>query len=105
MERLGHWIGGKLVAGESGRSGPVFNPATGEQTHEVDFASVAEVDQAIENAREAFVSRRRSSLSKRADVMFRVRETFHEHRADIARIITEQPGKVLCDATNEIGRT
>src|SRR5687768_11245730 len=104
MERLGHWIGGKLVAGESGRSGPVFNPATGEQTHEVDFASVEEVDQAIENAREAFVSWRRSSLSKRADVMFRVRETFHERRADIGRIITEQHGKVLSDAMGEVAR-
>jgi malonate-semialdehyde dehydrogenase (acetylating)/methylmalonate-semialdehyde dehydrogenase len=48
VERLSHWIGGKPVTGESGRSGPVFNPATGEQSHEVDFASVEEVDAAIE---------------------------------------------------------
>ena len=38
MERIGHWVGGKQMSGESGRTGPVFNPATGEQTHEVDFA-------------------------------------------------------------------
>ena len=88
MERLSHWIGGKLVPGESGRTGPVFNPATGDQTHEVDFASIDEVDQAVDTAREAFASWRRTSLSKRADLMFRIREAIHEHRADIARLIT-----------------
>jgi malonate-semialdehyde dehydrogenase (acetylating) / methylmalonate-semialdehyde dehydrogenase len=50
VDRIGHWIGGKLVTGESGRSGPVYNPATGEQTHEVDFASVEEGDGAVEVA-------------------------------------------------------
>ena len=29
MKRISHWIGGRSVAGESGRSGPVYNPATG----------------------------------------------------------------------------
>ena len=38
-KRISHWIGGRIVAGESGRSGPVYNPATGEQTGAVDFAS------------------------------------------------------------------
>ena len=104
MERLSHWIGGKLVPGESGRTGPVFNPATGDQTHEVDFASIDEVDQAVDTAREAFASWRRTSLSKRADLMFRIREAIHEHRADIARLITEQHGKVLSDAMGEVAR-
>src|SRR5215216_1110653 len=40
--RISHWIGGRIVPGESGRSGPVYNPATGEQTGAVDFASVDE---------------------------------------------------------------
>ena len=54
MERISHWVGGKVVPGESGRTGPVFNPATGEQTHEVDFASTEEVGQAVAAAAEAF---------------------------------------------------
>jgi len=47
MERIGFWIGGKIVPGESGRTGPVYNPATGEQTHEVDFATPQEVSKAV----------------------------------------------------------
>ncbi|MGZ8646929.1 MAG: aldehyde dehydrogenase family protein, partial [Actinomycetota bacterium] len=104
MERLSHWIGGKPVTGESGRRGPVFNPATGEQSHEVDFASIDEVDTAIEVAREAFVGWRTTSLSRRADILFRIRETIHEHRKDIGRLITEQHGKVLSDAMGEVAR-
>jgi malonate-semialdehyde dehydrogenase (acetylating)/methylmalonate-semialdehyde dehydrogenase len=73
MERISHWIGGKVVPGESGRSGPVFNPATGVQTHEVDFASAEELDATVQTAKEAFQSWRSTSLSKRADVFFRLR--------------------------------
>jgi malonate-semialdehyde dehydrogenase (acetylating) / methylmalonate-semialdehyde dehydrogenase len=104
VERLSHWIGGKSVTGESGRSGPVFDPATGVQTHEVDFASVEELDTAVETAREAFLAWRRTSLSRRADILFRIRETIHERRKDIARLITEQHGKVLSDAMGEVAR-
>ena len=104
MDRIGHWIGGKPVVGESGRSGPVFNPATGRRTHEVDFADVEEVDAAIAAAKEAFAPWRRTSLSKRADILFAIREAIHEHRAEIARRITEQHGKVLSDAMGEVAR-
>ena len=104
MDRISHWIGGKLISGESGRHGAVYNPATGEQTHEVDFASVEEVDLAVETAREAFAGWRSTSLSKRAEVMFRIRDLIDEHRRDIGRLITEQHGKVLSDAMGEVAR-
>ena len=47
LKRINHWIGGRSVAGQSGRSGPVYNPATGEQTGAVDFASIEEIDAAV----------------------------------------------------------
>jgi malonate-semialdehyde dehydrogenase (acetylating)/methylmalonate-semialdehyde dehydrogenase len=104
VDRISHWVGGKLVVGESGRSGPVFNPATGEQTHEVDFGSTQEVAAAVAIAKEAFASWRRVSLSKRADIFFRIREAISEHRSDIGRLITMQHGKVLSDAVGEVAR-
>ena len=39
LRQIDHWIDGKRFAGTSGRTGPVYNPATGEQTKEVAFAS------------------------------------------------------------------
>ncbi|MGH2751801.1 MAG: CoA-acylating methylmalonate-semialdehyde dehydrogenase [Actinomycetota bacterium] len=104
MERISHYIGGKVVTGESGRRGPVFNPAAGVQTHEVDLASTEEVDLAVEAATEAWSAWRTTSLSKRADTMFRIRNLLDEHRADIASAITAQHGKVLSDAMGEVAR-
>jgi malonate-semialdehyde dehydrogenase (acetylating)/methylmalonate-semialdehyde dehydrogenase len=104
MERIGHHIGGKLVPGESGRSGPVFDPATGTQTHDVDFASAEEIDRAVDAAREAFPSWRSTSLSRRSDIMFRIRELLDDRKTDLAKIITSQHGKVLSDAVGEVQR-
>jgi malonate-semialdehyde dehydrogenase (acetylating) / methylmalonate-semialdehyde dehydrogenase len=104
VARISHWIGGKPFAGRSGRSGPVYNPATGAQTGAVDFASVEEVDAAVAAANEAFPAWRALSLSKRAELMFAVRELVHDRREDIARILTREHGKVLSDALGEVAR-
>jgi malonate-semialdehyde dehydrogenase (acetylating)/methylmalonate-semialdehyde dehydrogenase len=102
--RISHWIGGRVVAGSSGRAGPVFNPATGEQTGAVDFASVEEVDAAVATAREAFPAWRALSLARRTEIFFRIRELVHSHREEIARILTSEHGKVLSDAVGEVTR-
>jgi malonate-semialdehyde dehydrogenase (acetylating)/methylmalonate-semialdehyde dehydrogenase len=104
ITRINHWIDGAAVAGESGRSGPVFNPAKGVQTGEVDFASVEEIDRAVQAAKRAFESWRTMSLSKRTDIYFRIRKLVDEHREDIAKLLTAEHGKVLSDALGEVAR-
>src|SRR5215218_5648780 len=104
ITRISHWIGGGVVPGESGRSGPVYNPAIGEQTGAVDFASVEEVDRAVRTAREAFPAWRAWSLSKRTDLLFRIRQLVHEHKEELAAILTAEHGKVLSDAAGEVQR-
>jgi malonate-semialdehyde dehydrogenase (acetylating)/methylmalonate-semialdehyde dehydrogenase len=104
LTRIPHWIGGKRVDGTSGRTGPVYNPATGAQSGVVDLASVEEIDAAVRNASEAWASWRSVSLAKRAELFFRVRELFHAHREDLARHLTAEHGKVLSDALGEVAR-
>jgi malonate-semialdehyde dehydrogenase (acetylating) / methylmalonate-semialdehyde dehydrogenase len=104
LGRVSHWIGGQTVAGESGRSGPVYNPAKGVQTKEVDFASRAEVDRAVQTAKDAFTNWRKVSLSKRQDLFFAIREAVHERKDEIAAILTEEHGKVFSDAKGEVQR-
>jgi malonate-semialdehyde dehydrogenase (acetylating)/methylmalonate-semialdehyde dehydrogenase len=99
-----HWIGGRLVEGTSGRRGPVYDPATGQLAREVDFASTEEVDAAVGAAREAFPGWRATSLSKRTDIMFRIRNLVDEHRRDIAALLTAEHGKVPSDALGEVAR-
>ena len=71
VKPINHWIGGKRIAGNSGRSGPVYNPATGAQSGAVDLASVDEVASAVAAAKAAFPAWRATSLSRRAEIFFR----------------------------------
>src|SRR5437868_5269056 len=104
VKRISHWIGGRLVAGESGRSGPVYNPATGRQTGDVDFATAEEVDKAVQAAKTAFATWRQMSLAKRAELFFAIRELVHERREEAAKLLTQEHGKVLSDALGEVTR-
>jgi malonate-semialdehyde dehydrogenase (acetylating)/methylmalonate-semialdehyde dehydrogenase len=104
LGRVSHWIGGRLLPGESGRSGPIYNPAKGIQTKEVDFASVEEVDRAVQTAKEAFTTWREVSLSKRQDLLFKIRDLVHQRKGEIAAFLTEEHGKVTSDALGEVQR-
>ncbi|WP_250030307.1 CoA-acylating methylmalonate-semialdehyde dehydrogenase [Paractinoplanes maris] len=104
MNRIAHWIGGAERPGSSGRVGPVFNPATGEQTAEVDLASADEVAQAVAVAQEAARAWRSASLAKRSTVLFKFRELLAAQSGDLAAVITSEHGKVLSDAAGEVAR-
>jgi malonate-semialdehyde dehydrogenase (acetylating) / methylmalonate-semialdehyde dehydrogenase len=102
--RISHWIDGQPTPGTSGRTAPVFNPATGRQTAAVDLASAAEVDAAVKKSVSAAREWRSSSLSKRSAILFAFRELLHANTAELAAIITAEHGKVLSDAEGEIAR-
>jgi len=104
ITRIPHWIGGKRVDGTSGRSGAVFNPATGSQTGAVDFASREEVAAAVASATEAATEWRSFTVGRRAELFFRIRALFDAHREDLARLLTAEHGKVLSDAMGEVAR-
>jgi len=98
-----HFVGGQEV-GSADRTGPVYNPATGEIAREVAFASAEEVDQAIAAAKAALPAWRATGLVKRADVFFRLRHLLVERQDELAEILTNEHGKVLSDAKGEISR-
>jgi malonate-semialdehyde dehydrogenase (acetylating)/methylmalonate-semialdehyde dehydrogenase len=104
MQRVSHWVNNKVVPGTSGRTGKIFNPATGEQQAEVDLASVEEVDRVIAIAKEAFPAWRATNMSKKAEIMFRLRELLDANRKELASVLTLEHGKVPSDALGEIAR-
>ncbi|MEO8252502.1 MAG: aldehyde dehydrogenase family protein, partial [Chloroflexota bacterium] len=89
-ERVNHWINGHRVRGSSGHSGPVYNPATGELAREVDFASIEEVDAAVAAAKAAFPGWRATSLSRRTEILFRIRNLVETHKREIAAFLTAE---------------
>ncbi len=104
MKRIEHFVGGRELAGTSGRAAPVFDPALGTQQAEVSLASPDELDAAVAVAVEASKAWRRSSLSKRAKIMFRFRDLVDQHADELARLAVSEHGKVLDDARGEVAR-
>jgi malonate-semialdehyde dehydrogenase (acetylating) / methylmalonate-semialdehyde dehydrogenase len=102
--QVDHWIGGQRVPATSGRTGPVYDPATGRQARTVGFASVEDVDRAVAAAHDAFPAWRATSISKRTDILFRIRNLVDVHRRDLAALLTAEHGKVPSDALGEIAR-
>jgi malonate-semialdehyde dehydrogenase (acetylating) / methylmalonate-semialdehyde dehydrogenase len=104
LKRVSHWLNGQAVPSTSGRSGPIWNPATGEQQGTVDFASVAEVDAAVAVAKKALPMWRATSLSKRSEILFKMRELVFANREELSRIVSSEHGKVFSDAMGEVAR-
>ncbi len=104
LKTVSHWIGGKLVSSGSGRSGTVWNPASGQAQARVDFADAALVNQAVSLATQAFPAWRATPLSRRAEIMFKLRELVDANRKALAELISLEHGKTLADALGEVAR-
>jgi malonate-semialdehyde dehydrogenase (acetylating)/methylmalonate-semialdehyde dehydrogenase len=104
VKHVAHWIGGKSSPGTSGTTGDVYDPATGQVTGTVDFASADEVDAAVSAAAEAAAGWRNASLARRSQVMFSFRELVRTHTDQVAALISSEHGKVASDAAGEVAR-
>ena len=103
--RITHLINGSAWEGTAQRTSPVFNPATGEHSGDLDLASAALVGEAVATAKAAWEeSWRDSSLTKRTQVLFKFRELLNERKDEIGALITAEHGKVLSDAVGEVTR-
>src|SRR5512143_1380805 len=92
---LPFWISGAEIAGTSGRFGDVFDPALGQVIRRVSFAGPSDVDKAVAAARAARPGWRETPPLRRARILAKYRELLEAHRAELARLITEEHGKTL----------
>ena len=99
-----HFINGHAVAGSSGRTAEVYNPATGKVQAQVALASAAEAAQAVSAAQAAFPAWAETPPLQRARVLFRFKELLERHAGEIAAAISAEHGKVLADAHGELTR-
>jgi len=104
MKEIGHWINGKLVAGGSGRSADVFNPATGEVQAQVALASKDELDSAVSDAAQAQVKWGATNPQKRARVMMEFVRLIHRDMDKLAEALSSEHGKTIPDAKGDIQR-
>ena len=104
MKLIENYIDGKASSSNSGRVGPVYNPATGTQTGEVVLSTADETRAAIASAQTAFESWKKVTPLNRARVMFKFKELVEKHRDELAELIVNEHGKVFSDAQGEVTR-
>ena len=104
MNTIGHWIGGKHVAGTSGRFGDVFNPATGEVQARVALASTAELDAATASAAVAQIKWGATNPQRRGRVMMAFVGLLNRDMDKLAEALSREHGKTIADAKGDIQR-
>ena len=104
MKKLAHWIGGAPYSGEPNLFIDIENPGTGELIAQIPEASEADINHAVEVASKAQKEWASTALSKRTQIMFRMRELVNENMDRLATAIVEEHGKNYSDAVGEIER-
>ncbi|AOV96883.1 methylmalonate-semialdehyde dehydrogenase (acylating) [Edwardsiella hoshinae] len=104
METVANFIHGECITGAGQRIQTIVNPASGEPIRQVVMSTAQETEQAIAAAARAFPAWAQQSPLKRARVMFRFCALLEQHRQALARLISEEHGKVYSDALGELTR-
>ncbi|MFL1675150.1 CoA-acylating methylmalonate-semialdehyde dehydrogenase [Paenibacillus thiaminolyticus] len=99
-----NYVGGEWKASTSGKTEPVYNPATGEIIAHVPLSSREELNEAAEAAAEAFKTWSRTAVPRRARIMFKYQQLLIEHWDELAKLITMENGKNYKEAYGEVQR-
>lgn len=99
------YIDGEWTDGTSGKSEPVFNPATGEEIGQVPHASDGDLDRAIAASVKGFEIWSNTPISERADILLKAMDIILSKAAEIARIETLEQGKHYKEAYGEVTRS
>ena len=104
MRTYGHFIGGRAVAGTSGRTAPVWQPMTGEQVGTVALASTAELNAAVADAKAAQVEWGATNPQRRARVLMKFLELCTARGDELALLLAREHGKTVPDARGDLQR-
>jgi malonate-semialdehyde dehydrogenase (acetylating)/methylmalonate-semialdehyde dehydrogenase len=101
---LDNYVGGRRVAVESDDVLHVHDPATGEVLARVPLSTPADVERAVEAAKDAFETWSETPVMERARAMFRVQALYEQHFEELSELIVLENGKALQEARGELRR-
>ncbi|MFF3572923.1 CoA-acylating methylmalonate-semialdehyde dehydrogenase [Nocardia jiangxiensis] len=104
VRELTHFVGGKHVAGTSGRFGDVYNPSTGQVQARVPLATKAEVEGVVADAVEGQRTWAAMNPQKRARVLMKFVALVQDEMDSLAALLSSEHGKTLADAKGDIQR-
>jgi alpha-ketoglutaric semialdehyde dehydrogenase len=97
-----NYIGGEWVDATSGETFESTNPATGELIGVFPRSTVEDTDRAVEAAKAAYESWRLVPAPKRAEILFRVAQSFVEHKDELTELMVQEMGKVRAEAGGDV---
>jgi len=101
-ENLSLYIDGKFTPGESGVTSDVVNPANDSVLAKLPHAKKAELDAALAAADKGFKEWKRVSAYERAKILRKAADLIRERADDIAKVLTQEQGKILIEARLEV---
>jgi len=104
VERLKNFINGEWVDSESTEYGDVRNPAWDKLLCQVPMSTKAEVDQAVQAAKNAFPEWRNTPPVTRARCLHRLRELLEENFDELSTVQTTEHGKTIDESRGETRR-
>jgi len=104
MNVIKHFVNGQLFDGNSKRKGKIFNPATGDQSSEVNLATTNDVNTAVDAAKKAFVTWSQKTPLFRARILFKFKELIEKNSDELTKLIVSEHGKVYEDAKGSLTR-
>jgi acyl-CoA reductase-like NAD-dependent aldehyde dehydrogenase len=100
MEDFKLLIGGALEDGDSTMD--VVNPATEAVLAKAPRASKAQLDKAVAAAKAAFPAWSATPIDERKKALLAIADAIQNNAAELARILTQEQGKPIGDATGEV---
>jgi len=97
-----NYIGGQWVPARSGQVMESLNPATGAVLGLVPRSGPEDVDAAVQAAARAYPGWRKVPAPRRAEILFRVAELLVRRKEDLARLMTQEMGKVLAETRGDV---
>jgi succinate-semialdehyde dehydrogenase/glutarate-semialdehyde dehydrogenase len=101
-ENLSLYIDGKFTSGDSGVTSDVINPANDTVLAKLPHAKKAELDAALAAADKGFKEWKRVSAYERAKILRKAADLIRERTEDIAKVLTQEQGKILIEARLEV---
>jgi aldehyde dehydrogenase (NAD+) len=101
-ELVRNYIGGEWVGSRSGETFETCNPATEELIAPVAKSGPEDVDAAVNAAKAAYQNWRLTPAPRRGEILFRVAQLLQERKEQLARLMTQEMGKVLTETRGDV---
>ena len=104
MKIISNFYDGKLINSESSNTLSLYKPTTGEEYAQIPITTEKEFQTILGKMKIAQVSWANTPITKRSSILFKFKSLIEKNFDDIARIISEEHGKVFSDAKGSLQR-